>query len=498
MRGAFSKARKVTSNENALYKLETVRDEDWDFLIWISSQMKWEIYAYLFIVIWNNTEFGEDRMFEFREETMSMIRYVRKLNKSMCIDDRKAKEFINLFNDYRDYRIDNYFAERNRLITFVLRELEAHGLKNKSDFYEQLKVLPMKQKKKLRDIVIDRMKVLIDMTPYNDKSLMNSGKNDKNNLKDELDALKNEKDILCEQIFELQKENSKYQAAHGNLTNLGFSDEDPNNIFWLNKDIKNLQDLLGDFTLVSGPEYEIDVTKCNELLSFYKCNNVEVESQHGKQILSAALQRLTIETIIAETKNFFLTNSLTIEANLVTKTKEIVDLANLFTKEYAENDEIAKAIPTKIRQQVHSMLGSYAFSYDEHPLLKKISEIVLEKLNQYRKVIDDDSEEDNEIIPIIRKIVQLFFYRLEAHPIIPAYNFYENGTEINPLFMESAGTKSKDMKKLEVEICSFPVIAIFDTDNDKSDNVFSKALIIPKTKSNNNTSLETAITTPNE
>ncbi|CAG8458253.1 hypothetical protein C2G38_2256330 [Gigaspora rosea] len=495
MRLAFSKTRKVTSSENALYKLETVRDEDWDILIWISSQMKWEIYAYLFIVIWNNTEFGEDRMFEFREETMSMIRYVRKLNKSMCIDDRKAKEFINLFNDYRDYRIDNYFAERNRLISFVLRELEAHGLKNKSDFYEQLKVLPMKQKKKLRGIVIDRMKVLIDMIPHNDKSLMNSGKNDKNNLKDELDALKNEKDILCEQIFELQKENSKYQAAQGNLTNLGFSDEDPNNIFWLNKDIKTLQDLLGDFTLVSGPEYEIDVTKCNELLSFYKCN-VEVESQHGKQILSAALQRLTIETIIVEAKNFFLTNSFTIEANLVTKTKEIVDLTNSFTKEYAENDEIAKAIPTKIRQQVHSMLGSYAFSYDEHPLLKEISEIVLKKLNQYRQVIDDD--EDNEIIPIIRKIVQLFFYQLGTHPITPVYQFYENSTKMNPLFMESAGTRSKDMKKLEVEICSFLVIAIFDTVNDKPASVFSKALIIPKPKSSNNTSLETAITTPNE
>ncbi|CAG8823064.1 9371_t:CDS:1 [Gigaspora margarita] len=491
MRGTFSRTRKVTSNENALYKLETVRDDDWDFLIWISSQMKWEIYVYLFIVIWNNTEFGEDRIFEFQEETMSMIRYVKKLK---CIDDRKAKEFANLLIEYRDYRLGKNIIEKGKFISFVLHELEkTHGLKNKSDFYEQLKVLPMKQKNKLRDIVIDRIKVLIDKILDNDKSLMNSEKNDNSNLKDELNALKNEKDILCEQIFELQKENSKYQAAHGNLTNLGFSDEDPNNIFWLNKDIKHLQDLLGDFTLVC-PEYEIDFTKCNELLSFYKCN-VEVKSQHGKQILSAALQRLTIETIIAEAKNFFLTNNLTIEANLVTKTKEIVDLTNSFTKEYAENDEIAKAIPTKIRQQIHSMLGSYAFSYDDHPLLKNISEIVLNKLNQYRKVIDDDSDEDNEIIPIIRKIVQLFFYRLEAHPIIPEYHFYENGTEINPLFMESAGTKSKDMKKLKVEICSFPVIAIFDTINDKSDNVFSKALIIPKPKSNNNTSLETAITT---
>ncbi|CAG8842494.1 38521_t:CDS:1, partial [Gigaspora margarita] len=302
--------------------------------------------------------------------------------------------------------------------------------------------------------------------------------------------------ILCKQISELTNENSKYQAAHGNLTNLGFSDEDPNNIVWLIKDIKHLQDLLEDFTLVSGPEYEIDFTKCNELLSSYKCK-VEVESQNGKQVLSAALQRLTIETVLAEAKDY-LTNSDTPEANLVTKTKEIEDLTNSFTKEYAKNDEIAKAIPTKIRQQVHSMLGSYAFSYDDHPLLKKISEIIFGKLNQYRKVIDNDGDEDNEIISIIRKIVQLFFYRLEAHPIIPTYHFYENSTKMNPLFMESAGTRSKDMKKLEVEICSFPVIAIFDTINDKSANVFSKALVIPKPKSSNNTSLETTITTPNE
>ncbi|CAG8734330.1 8297_t:CDS:2, partial [Gigaspora margarita] len=119
------------------------------------------------------------------------------------------------------------------------------------------------------------MKVLIDMTPYNDKSLM---------------------------------KNSKYQAAW-KFNQPWLSDEDPNNIFWLNKDIKNLQDLLGNFTFVS------------------------------------------------------------------------------------------------------------------------------------------------------------------SHPIIPAYHFYENGTEMNPLFMESAGTtRSKYMKKLEAESCSFPVIAIFVTINDKSDN----------------------------
>ncbi|CAG8766461.1 29248_t:CDS:1, partial [Racocetra persica] len=113
----------------------------------------------------------------------------------------------------------------------------------------------------------------------------------------------------------------------------------------------------------------------------------------------------------------------------------------------------------------------------------------LEKLNQYRKIIESD--DDNEIIPITRKVIQLFFYRFKAHPIVPTHKFYNNGEEINPLFMESAGTKSKDMKKLEVEICYFPVIAILDSIDNNSDNVFSKALIIPKSKSNN-TLLETS------
>ncbi|CAG8794649.1 1205_t:CDS:1, partial [Gigaspora rosea] len=47
-------------------------------------------------------------------------------------------------------------------------------------------------------------------------------KNDKSNLKNELNALKNEKDILYKQISKLKNENSKYQAAHRNLTNLDF------------------------------------------------------------------------------------------------------------------------------------------------------------------------------------------------------------------------------------------------------------------------------------
>ncbi|CAG8607089.1 10060_t:CDS:1 [Dentiscutata erythropus] len=490
----FSKPRPVTSGENALYRLETVRDDDWDLLIWISSQLSWEIYAYLFIVIWNNTKFGEDRKRDFKEETTLMISYVRKLNKNMCIDDNRTKSFINLFSDYQNYRLNGYDIYKRNLITSVLDKLETRGLKHRYDFYEQLKMLPMKQKEKLRNIVLDRMKALIDIAQPDDKLLIFSGKDDDSNLKDELNALKNENDALREQIIELQKENSKYQAAHGNLTNLGFSDEDPNNIVKLDKDIKHLQDLLGDLTLIC-PEYEIDVTKCNELLSFYKCN-VEIDSRHGKKVLSAALQRLTIETIIDETKNYFLINGSAIEVNLVAKTKEIVDMTNSFTKKYAENDEIAKAIPIKIRQQVHSMLGCYAFSYDDHLLLTEISTKVLEKLEQYRKIIDSD--EDNEIIQIIRGIIQLFFYRLEVHPIIPTYKFYENGTEMNPLFMESAGTKSKDMKKLEVEICYFPAIAVFDTIEDKSDNVFSKALIIPRVKSNNSISSETAITTSTE
>ncbi|CAG8782706.1 36610_t:CDS:1, partial [Gigaspora margarita] len=114
----------------------------------------------------------------------------------MCIDDRKAKEFINLFNDYQNYRLDKNITEKNRIIAFALHELETHGITHKNDFYDQLKILPMKQKKKLRDIVTDRVKVLIDVTPYNDKSLMIPGKNDKSNLKDELNALKNEKNIL--------------------------------------------------------------------------------------------------------------------------------------------------------------------------------------------------------------------------------------------------------------------------------------------------------------
>ncbi|CAG8700837.1 734_t:CDS:1 [Cetraspora pellucida] len=475
----FSKPKTVTPNENAIYKLDTVRDEDWDLLTWISSQMVWEIYVHLFIVIWNTIQFGDDRKRDFNEETTIMISHVRRLNKNLCIDSHKTKKFIKHLENYQNYRANGYLIQKKKLVNLVFGELVARGLKNRSGFCQQLEGLPMKHKGKLRTIVLERMKTLVDISQPNNKSPMLSGTDDSGNLGSKLDVLQNEKDILSEQIMELQKENSKYQAAHGNLTNLGFSD----NIVKLDKDIKNLQDLLEEFTFVSGPEYEVDDAKCHELLSYYKCD-VEVESQLRKQVLSAALQRLIIETVITEAENYFDTNSTT-EASLVTATNKLVNMTNSFTNEYAEKDEIAKVIPTKIRQQVFGMLGCYAFSNNDHPLLMKISEIILEKLNQYRKIIES-GDDDNEIIPIIRKVIQLFFYQLKVHPIIPTYKFYDSGEEMNSLFMESAGTKSKDLKKLEVEICYFPVIAILDPVDDKSYNVFSKALIIPRSKSNNN------------
>ncbi|CAG8670140.1 8570_t:CDS:1, partial [Scutellospora calospora] len=403
--------------------LETVKDEDWDLLIWISSQMSWEIYAYLFVVIWNTIGFGDDRTRDFKEETTRIISLIRKLSKNMCIDQNKTKKLIRLFEDYKYYRLDGsmYIIRRKDLVELVMGRLESHGLKHTLQFSQQLRRLSMKQKEKLRTVILERMEALVDIARPDDKLISE---------KDDASKYKNKKkNALLEQITELQKENSKYQAAYGNLINLGFSDEDPNNIANFHKDINGLQDLLDDFTLISGPENIVDVIKCNELLLHYKCN-VEVKSEHGIQVLSAALQRLTIEMTITEINNYFNANGSTVEVKLMTLTKEIVDTTNSFAKEYAGTNEIANAIPIKIRQQVHAMLGCYAFSKDNHSLLVKISELVLTELNQYRKVTDDG----NEIIPIIRKIIQLFIYRLQTHSTIPTYKFYNNGDKINYIF----------------------------------------------------------------
>ncbi|CAG8773940.1 12476_t:CDS:2, partial [Racocetra fulgida] len=181
------------------------------------------------------------------------------LNKNMCIDDNKSKQFTSYLKDFHYYRLDGYDDHKRRLIAFVWGELEARGLKHRSEFNQHMKELPIKQKEKLRAMVLERMKALVDISQPNNKSPVISGKNGSDSLKDRLDILQSEKDALLEQVIELQKENSKYQATLGNLTNLGFNDEDSNNIVKLDKDVKHLQDLLEDFTLVSGPEYEIDV-----------------------------------------------------------------------------------------------------------------------------------------------------------------------------------------------------------------------------------------------
>ncbi|CAB5125325.1 unnamed protein product [Rhizophagus irregularis] len=485
------------------YSLEVVHENNWQLFMWFASLETVENYICLFILVWDVIPVRNSPTFtrELKEETDNLIQIIKKLN----ISEENDKNYSKMLDDYKAYRFLTDQNFRQILVHNVWTELENHGLKNNSyAVSDQLNRCSLFQKKELRTMILSRIKSFqsfsrkikeikeLQQAPLNNKNsqvsnstiLEDSNKQLIEGTQDIQVLLKKNEDLTA-QVKELIKENSKQQAALGNLTNVSWNDDDPHNSKKLIKGITDLQDMLSDFTMVQGSDFKIINEEANALLGALKCE-VNCPSSRASLVLGFLLQRVTIVKILEEVEKYLNgmlegSRETALEGEIANTTETLINQIKLFEKSREGEDDITKITPVKIRQHVYSALSCRGFPSD-HSLVTTTASKLLHKMNRYRQVVDEEtkSEMDDLAVQITHKVINIFHFGFKTQASVPTYKFFDAGQALEPHLMQGA-FGIEESKKLEVEVCGFPCIGIFNGDK-SSDRIFIKAQIIARSK----------------
>ncbi|CAG8576780.1 12463_t:CDS:2 [Funneliformis mosseae] len=438
--------RLMRNNDTPIYTLETVHSLDWKLFRWLASLQKVENFIYLFIVIWNSILLRNNPQIlqEFIDDTNNMVESVKELATLKALHTAQSNVYISNLIEYKNSRCDDNRVLKKRLADNAWAELEDNKLKYSHSFEEQLLHLTSDQKMFLRQTIYHRM----NSFRVTATKIQNAWKKEVGNLQ--------------EQIKSLKEENSQQQAALGNVINVSWDDDDSNSTARLISDIEELQDMLTDFTMVQGSEFIVNKDSATNLLKNYNCQTKYPTQTH--------LQNARSENIDP------------IESDIVNTTESLIRYTELFRKKRKGNDDITKITPIKIRQHVYSALGCRGFSDDENPLIKRTANKLLDEMNQFRQVLDKETNDEliDLALNITREIINIFCFRLKTQASELQHKFFQAGQAIDVRHMQGSFGR-EEAKKLEVEICGFPCIGVFDNDQ----KVFTKAQVIARQKRSN-------------
>ncbi|CAG8714475.1 2194_t:CDS:2 [Rhizophagus irregularis] len=280
----------------------------------------------------------------------------------------------------------------------------------------------------------------------------------------------------------LKKEASEYQSALGDATSFHLGNQDSDTASKLSKDIGNLHHNLEKFCeLKKGIEIINDQKEIDNFLKNYDCS-IKGAIKENKNLISGALERCIIEIIIKKAEEYFnheendkdnkevdeqgdKRQQQNLEAKIVKTTDLLLEMINSFSTIRTGNDKISKSTSTKLRQQIYGILGNRGFSNTvldesdgkEHPLVEKLRKEILDLMNRYRKIKDQEklAKHEKMINDIIRQVVNIFFFRLKVQEPTAEWKWFPKDTEINTLTMD--GPWDKD-EYLSVDICAFPLI----------------------------------------
>ncbi|RIB25664.1 hypothetical protein C2G38_432817 [Gigaspora rosea] len=309
--------------------------------------------------------------------------------------------------------------------------------------------------------------------------------NEMSNL--EMSNLLKELEAKDKTIEELKNEASRHQSALGKATNFRLSDDDRNNSVQLREDITCLQKTIKDFCIVK-PGIEINETEAKKLLQQYGCTNF-TDEENFKSLLKAALQRFVLETILNLTQEYFqLTNNENenineklLETGIVFEVNSLITKMKHFANFREGDDDVTKALPVKLRQQIYAVLGNRGFSkvlsedtIAEHPLINDIQQQLIQMMNRFRTINDPGKaiKLNDMIANIIRDVIRIFFFRLKVQePEADPPHWFEHNDQVNPDLMEGTFDQDADCQDV-VKICSFPLIGIDLGDEKKRKTLF--------------------------
>ncbi|CAB4494382.1 hypothetical protein RhiirA1_438416 [Rhizophagus irregularis] len=322
-------------------------------------------------------------------------------------------------------------------------------------------------------------------------------------LQQEIETLQenqiNEVEKLQQEIEALRKEAANHQAALGGIMNVGWRDNDSNNSMQLTRDIEKLQKDLDNFTRVKRSGIEIKIDAANRLFEDYGCK-LSQEKNNIKLILGAVLQQHLIKIILESADSYFqqiFNNNIEkdqendstsciiddkLEAVILSGIKELIKLTTRFGEVRTGTDGHSRILPTKLRQQIYAALGHRGFAKSDHPFITQLTKNIMDEMNKYRIIesADKNSKLEKEIITIIFQVIRIFYFRLHTQEPVPSWEFYKSGDCFDPDVMNQIGQSNEG--ELEVEICSFPVVALIKNLDDEAKRVFTKAQVIVRPK----------------
>jgi hypothetical protein len=343
--------------------------------------------------------------------------------------------------------------------------------------------------------IIDRILSQNQVLEEERKKLRNQisqNENECEKLKSQNKAFKKDCENLRNQINELKKEVTKYQSELGDATSFHLGNQDSNSTNQLSDDIRKLHEKLVRFCNVKR-EVDINRQELKELMKEYDCLPT---NEMSKNLISRVLERAVVETIIEKTEEHFnykkqrqdlnatdnqqsnlnvelkaeninTTDNEKLEAKILNTTDKLLKLTESFTKIRVGTDRVSEAIPTKLRQQVYTILGNRGFSKTfenennskEHPFIVKLRDDILNLMNRYREFKNPERLEKSteEINKIIREIINIFFFRLNVQQPIADWYWLPKDTKINTLRME-ASWDGNEIDDSRFDICAFPLI----------------------------------------
>ncbi|CAG8600199.1 2872_t:CDS:2, partial [Diversispora eburnea] len=319
-------------------------------------------------------------------------------------------------------------------------------------------------------------------TDVNKSNANESYESDPEKLKIENDELKKiinidkDKQPIIRIIEDLRREAAKYQSALGNATNFMLGDYDPNNKVRLAKDIGTLQRKLDEFSAVKIG-IDINESNANELLKEYDISDISeiTDKIQYKIYVKAALQRKILETILNDTSSYFNPKKEEeekyddLERLTVLEVKKLMELIQRFANDRVGNDDVTRALPVKLRQQIYAILGNRGFANNipdengtekENQFIKNLLDNLKDLVNSIRTVKDPKKETKfNNMAPdLIRDIIRIFFFRLKVEePMIDEPQWFPSKTPVDPYTMTGIFDEDES-QNLEVKICSFPAI----------------------------------------
>ncbi|GBB95716.1 hypothetical protein RclHR1_00260021 [Rhizophagus clarus] len=409
------------------------------------------------------------------KKNLSTLRTDKEVLTSKFTDSDNKNKILN----------DNYSTihNENEKLKNQLKELEGK-LKEKSK-YDQLTTEKFKNGEIFKDGVQNN-----EVQNKNEEYIKEI-----NQFKNLLKQREKEKQDLIVKNNNLKKEASQYQSALGTVTNYRMDDDDKNHSVHLKEDIEELQTKLKNYVTTLKGDFEIDFNAVNVLMEKYNIKAKVTPKNPNKPLIRAVLQYHVLKKIIKYKDDYFKKNSKTgnemhLEAEIVSKAKDLEGLLARFSETRDGNDTITQTASIKIRQEVNIALGNRGFSKTlcenntstDHVFIILNKNNLNKEMNKYRIIKDETKRVYVEKLAsdLIREFIRIVQFRLKVQEPSAQLRWVKVDANIDPSIMEGSWDKD-DIDNLLVEVCYFPMIGR-DLDNEEKRKIYTHAQVSTKRK----------------